>query len=96
MNSPERHLWKEAINSEVKFILQNHTWKLVNITLGSKFLGYKWIFKRKIKIDGSINKYKVMSVIKGFGQKEGIDYFEIYSPVTRITSIRMMIAITTL
>ena len=37
-----------------------------------------------------------MSVIKGFGQKEGIDYFETYSPVTRITSIRMMIAITTL
>ncbi|KAH9768531.1 hypothetical protein KPL71_011635 [Citrus sinensis] len=96
VTSPEGALWKEAINSEVESILQNHTWKLVDLPLGCKPLGSKWIFKRKMKADGSIDKYKVRLVIKGYRQREDLDYFDTYSPVTRINSIRMIIAITTL
>ena len=93
MSSPEAPYWKEAINDEVKSILQNHTWELVDLLPGSKPLGYKWIFKKKMKADGSIDKYKVKLVIKGYKQKEGLHYFDTYSPVTRISSIRMLIAI---
>ena len=46
-----------------------------------------------MKADGSIDKYKVILVIKGYKQKEGLDYFDTYSPVTRISSIQMLIAI---
>ena len=66
MLSPEAPYWKEAINDEVESILQNHTWELVDLPPGSKPLGYKWIFKKKMKADGSIDKYKARLVIKGY------------------------------
>ena len=96
MTSSEAPFWKEAINSEVESILQNHAWELVDIPPGNKLIGYKWIFKRKLKVDGSNDKHKAMLVAKGYRQKEGLDYFDTYSPVSRITFIRMLIAIASL
>ena len=54
---------------------------------GSKPLGYKWIFNKKLKAGGSIDKYKAKLVIKGYKENEGLDYFDTCSPVTRISSI---------
>ncbi|KAL0349572.1 UNVERIFIED_CONTAM: Retrovirus-related Pol polyprotein from transposon TNT 1-94 [Sesamum radiatum] len=96
LSSPEAPFWKEAINNEIESIMQNHTWELVDLPSGSKPLGCKWILKRKYKADGSIDKYKARLVAKGFKQKEGLDFFDTYSPVTRITSIRVLIAVAAL
>ncbi|GJY08540.1 zinc finger, CCHC-type containing protein [Tanacetum coccineum] len=53
----------------------------------------KWIFKRKMKVDGTLDKFKARLVIQGFRQKEGIDYFDTYSPVPHITTIRLLLAL---
>jgi hypothetical protein len=74
----EAPLWKEAVNSEIESILQNHTWELVDLPPNCKSLRHKWIFKRKMKAGGSIDKYKARLVVKGYKQKEGVDYFDIY------------------
>ena len=67
VSNPVAPYWKEAINSEIESIMQNHTWELVDLSSGCKPLGCKWIFKRKMKADGSIAKYKAMLVVvKGY------------------------------
>nr|GEV83240.1 zinc finger, CCHC-type [Tanacetum cinerariifolium] len=57
-----------------------------------KLLGCKWIFKRKLKVDETIEKFKARLVIHGFKQKLRIDYFDTYAPVARISTIRLLIA----
>ena len=54
VNSTEGLMWKEAIKSEIESILHNHTWDLVDLQSGCKPLNSKWVFKRKMKVDGSI------------------------------------------
>jgi hypothetical protein len=53
----------------------------------------KWLYKIKHVVDGSIEKYKARFVARGFSQKEGIDYEEMFAPVARYTSIRTIIAL---
>ncbi|KAJ0103510.1 hypothetical protein Patl1_06354 [Pistacia atlantica] len=93
MTSRDASLWKEAVNNEIESIMSNHTWEIVNLRPGTKPIGCKWIFKKKLKTDGSIEKYKVRLVAKGYTQKKDIDYFDTYAPVTRIASIRVLIAL---
>nr|GEU28813.1 zinc finger, CCHC-type [Tanacetum cinerariifolium] len=92
MKSRDVAFCKEAINDEMESIMSNNTWVLADLPLGYKPLGCKWIFKIKLKVDGTIEKFKARLVIQGFKQKSGIDYFDTYAPVTRISTIRLLIA----
>ena len=73
--------------------MYNHTWELVDLPPGAKTIGCKWIFKRKLKQDGSIEKYKACLVAKGFKQRKNVDYFDTFFPMTRIASIRVLITL---
>ena len=89
LTSPGTIFWKEAVNDEMESLISNRTWKLVDLPPGCKTIDCKWVLKKKLKPDGSIDKFKARLVAKAFKQKVDLDFFDTFSPVTRITSIRL-------
>ncbi|GJV66969.1 zinc finger, CCHC-type containing protein [Tanacetum coccineum] len=68
MKSQDVAFWKEAINDEMDFIMGNNTWVLTDLPPGCRPLGCKWIFKRKLNVDETVEKFKTRLVIQGFKQ----------------------------
>ncbi|XP_033129820.1 uncharacterized protein LOC103872873 isoform X1 [Brassica rapa] len=89
----ELEVWIDACKDEIASIEANHTWDLVEVPSGVKPIGLKWVFKIKRNADGSVIKYKARLVAKGYVQKHGIDYDEVFAPVARIETIRLVIAL---
>ncbi|KAG8502689.1 hypothetical protein CXB51_000482 [Gossypium anomalum] len=96
MKSQDSAFWKEAINDEMDSIMGNQIWILIDLPPGSKPIGYKWIFKKKMKVDGTIQKFKARFVAKGFTQKQCINYFDTYALVEMIATIRLLISLTSI
>ncbi|KAL0373766.1 UNVERIFIED_CONTAM: Retrovirus-related Pol polyprotein from transposon TNT 1-94 [Sesamum radiatum] len=93
MASSEAKQWKEAVKSDMDSIVSNRTWKLVDLPPGCTTIWCKRIFKKRLKHDGSVDKFKARLVTKGFKQKEGINSFDTYSLIARLTTIRVLIAL---
>lgn len=86
--------WKMAMDEEMKSLHQNKTWDLVKIPKGKKTIGCKWVYAKKEGLPGEDNiRYKARLVAKGYAQKEGIDYNEVFSPVVKHSSIRILLAL---
>ncbi|KAJ0566009.1 putative RNA-directed DNA polymerase [Helianthus annuus] len=85
--------WVAAMKTEIEAIERNHTWELVDPEPGVKPIGVKWIFKTKLNEKGEVEKYKARLVVKGYAQKQGVDYTEVFAPVARWDTIRMFLAI---
>ncbi|XP_022558682.2 uncharacterized protein LOC111206341 [Brassica napus] len=89
----EEKVWKDACKEEIASIVKNNTWELVDLPLGAKPIGLKWVFKIKRNSDGSISKHKSRLVAKGYIQRHGIDYEEVFAPVARIETVRFIIGL---
>lgn len=94
MSCPDRDKWKASMDDQVNSLLENQTWEgPVNLPEGRKAVGGRWVFAIKTDASGIILKYKSRWVVKGFTQVEGIDYEDVFAPVARAATLRVVLAI---
>ena len=78
---------------EMTSLHKNEAWDLVELPAGRKPIGIKWVFKKKMNVEGKVEKYKARLVAKGYSQVPGIDFGDIFSPVAKVTSIRLILSV---
>lgn len=92
-NGPDSREWKASMQSEYDSLMKNQTWVLAELPAGRKPITCKWVYKVKRDSNGKVERYKSRLVARGFTQREGIDFFETFSPVARLDSIRVVLAL---
>ena len=83
---------EQAMDYEMRSLEKNDTWVLTELPVGKRALLNKWVFRMKTERDGK-RRFKARLVVKGYSQWKGIDYAEIFSPIVKLTSIRILLSI---
>ena len=84
--------WTNAMQEELDAIQDNETWDMVDLPQGRKAIGSRWVFKTKYDNSGNLVKRKARLVAQGFSQKQGIDYEDVFAPVARGVTMRMLLS----
>ncbi|MCO5554806.1 hypothetical protein L7F22_008341 [Adiantum nelumboides] len=81
------------MQSKYNSIIANETWELIELPQGKHALSCKWVYKKKHTTEDPEPKYKTRLVAKGFKQKRGVDFDEIFSPVVKMTTLRLVLGL---
>jgi hypothetical protein len=93
MAAPDSALWKQAMDEEMTSLKANNTWELEELPEGVKPIPVKWVFRIKRDGLGNIERYKARLVAKGCAQVEGVDFNEVYAPVSKHTTLRALLSV---
>ena len=85
--------WREAITNELTALKENKTWTITPLPHGVKPISCKYVFKTKLNSQGQVDRHKARLVAKGFTQTYGIDYTETFSPVAKLTTVKVFLSI---
>jgi len=89
----EQECWRRAMQEEMDSIHQNRTWEFSDLPSDHRAIGLKWVFKVKRDPSGEVVKHKARLVVKGYAQIQGVDYDEVFAPVARLETVRLLLAL---
>jgi hypothetical protein len=89
----EKGKWVEAMEDEMESLEANDTWELTPLPAGKKAIGCKWVYKLKTSSDGTVQRYKARLVAQGFSQKYGDDYDQVFAPVVKQSTTRILLSL---
>ncbi|CAI7908597.1 unnamed protein product [Closterium sp. NIES-54] len=95
LTGPHSKEWREAMDAEIKILESYDTWVLVDRAAikGRRILSGKWVFRVKTAADGTIERFKARWVVRGYDQRHGINFDQTFAPVSRHTSVRILLTI---
>jgi hypothetical protein len=86
-------LWQKAMDDEMASLLENKTWEIETVPEGAKPVPVKSVYKFKTDANGNVERYKARVCAKGFRQKHGIDFEEVFAPVSRQPTVRALLSV---
>ncbi|KAK4396921.1 Retrovirus-related Pol polyprotein from transposon RE2 [Sesamum angolense] len=89
----QHQAWIQAMDAEIQALEHNQTWDITPLPKDKKAIGSRWIYKLKLKPDGTVDRHKARLVAKGYTQVEGVDFYESFSPVAKVVTVRVLLAL---
>ncbi|XP_019097477.1 PREDICTED: uncharacterized protein LOC109131238 [Camelina sativa] len=87
--------WLEAVDDETSAMIRNHTWDEADLPKGKKAVSSKWVFTIKYLSNGDVERYKARLVARGFTQTYGTDYTDMFAPVAKLHTVRVVLLLRT-
>lgn len=85
--------WFQQCKKKIKALKDNNTLSIVALPPGAKAIRSKWVYKIKYKSNGEVERFKARSVAKGYNQREDLDYYETFSSVAKMVTVRTIISL---